>query len=75
MGLLRMIGLGDKRNICAGCNELSVLRERVQVNPKYPNSKRYWGCPYGPGLYCCKPENVGKKREINFFAIGQKRWG
>lgn len=75
MGLLHLIGLGDKRKICAGCNELSVLRVRVHVNPMHPTSKRYWGCPYGPALYCCKPENVGKKLEINFFGPKQKRWG
>lgn len=74
MGFLKMLGLGDKEHICAGCREKSVLRDRKQPNPRYPSSTRYWGCPYGPGLYCCKPENVGRKIAINSFARGQKRW-
>jgi hypothetical protein len=75
MGLLKMLGLGGKEHICAGCGEKSVLRDRKQFNPCHPDSTRYWGCPYGPGLYCCKPVNAGKKVAINVFARGQKRWG
>lgn len=74
MGLLKMLGLGDKEHICAGCGEKSVLRDRKQPNPRCPGSTRYWGCPYGPGLYCRKPENVGKNIAINMFSKGQKRW-
>lgn len=74
MGLLKMLGLGPKEKICAGCGEKSTLRDRKHPNPRHPGSTRYWGCPYGPGLYCCKPENVGKRIAINVFARGQKRW-
>jgi len=41
MGLLKMLGLGDKEKICAGCGEKSVLRDRKQINPRHPNSTRY----------------------------------
>jgi hypothetical protein len=74
MGFLKILGLGDKEHICAGCREKSVLRDRKQPTPRHPGSTRYWGCPYGPGLYCCKPENVSKRIAINVFLRGQKRW-
>lgn len=74
MGLLKMLGFGPKEKVCAGCGEKMILRDRRQPNPRHPGSTRYWGCPYGPGLYCCKPEILGKKIAINVFSRGQKRW-
>jgi hypothetical protein len=73
MDLLKILGLKAKERICAGCSEKSIPRERKHPNPRHPLSKRYWGCPYGPGLYCCKPENAGKKIAINIFARGRIR--
>lgn len=74
MDWLKIFGLKKKERVCAGCGEKYVLRDRKQPNPRHPHSKRYWGCPYGPGLYCCKPENIGKKIAINVYQEGQKRW-
>jgi hypothetical protein len=37
-------------------------------------STTYWGCPHGPGRFCCKPENLGKRLEIGVFWPGQKRY-
>ena len=75
MDLLGMLGLRPLTKLCAGCGEKMILRDRAQPNPMHPLSKQYWGCPYGRGLYCCKPENIGKKIEINVFRRGQKRRG
>ena len=74
MGLLDLFGWGRKKRICAGCGEVSVLRERRRPNLRQPESTQYWGCPYGPGLFCCKPENQGKRKEIDVYWPGQRRY-
>jgi hypothetical protein len=74
MGLLSFLGLGEKKKVCAGCRELAVLREHRQPVPGRPERTQYWGCPHGPGRFCCKPENQGKRLEIDVFWPGQKRY-
>ena len=74
MGLLNLIGLGDKKKVCAGCGEVSTLREHRQPNLLHPENTKYWGCPYGPGPFCCKPENLGKRKEIDVYWPGQRRY-
>lgn len=74
MGLLELFGFGPKRRVCAGCGDVAVLRERRQPNPMMRESKQYWGCPHGPGRFCCKAENLGKRKEIDVFWPGKKRF-
>jgi hypothetical protein len=74
MGLLDFIGLGEKQKICAGCGELAVPREHRWPNLTHAGSPKYWGCPHGQGRFCCKPENEGKRKEINAVWLGKKRY-
>ena len=74
MGLLDWIGWGDGLQICAGCGELAVPREHRWPNLPHSGSAKYWGCPHGPGRFCCKTENKGKRKGIYAAWPGQMHY-